>query len=118
MKKIFILGLLCVAMGFKNSDQSTEYDVKQFYEGVDSDGDTKVLTSSGNLEDAEVILVPAKLDEGKFKVTLTRKASNLYKIDDTKFYLETRYCHEYATGEEVILIVESNYGYTKGKVIF
>ncbi len=118
MKKIFILSLIFIAVGFKSYEQATEYDVKQFYEGVDSNGDTKVLTSGGNLEDAEVILVPAKLDEGKFKATLTRKSSNLYKIDGTKFYIETRYCYEYATGKEVILIVESNYGYTKGKVIF
>ncbi len=88
MKKIFILGLLCIAMGFKNYDQSTEYDVKQFYEGVDSDGDTKVLTSSGNLEDAEVILVPAKLDEGKFKVTPLRQlfptSRQSYKLNHEK----------------------------------
>jgi hypothetical protein len=118
MKKILFLALFCIIMGFKTQKITTECEIKQFYKGIETDDDTKVLTNSGNLEDAEVVLIPTKMDEGKFKVTLTKKASNLYKIDDTKFYIETRYCYEYATRQEVIIIVESNYGYTKGKVIF
>lgn len=54
-------------------------DVKSFYKAIDSESDVKVLTTGGEFEEAEYILVPTKLDEGKYKLSVTRKASNLLK---------------------------------------
>jgi len=96
----------------------TKCDVKNFYKAIEAESDVKVLTTGGEIEEAEYILVPTKLDEGKYKLSVTRKASNLYKVDGQDIYIETRYCYEYATGDDVILIVESNYGYDKGEIIF
>lgn len=58
------------------------------------------------------------MKEGIFKIEVTRKESNLYKVEGTDYYIETRYCYEYTTHDEVILKVESNYGYGKGTIIF
>jgi hypothetical protein len=96
----------------------TKCDVKDFYKAIEAESDVKVLTTGGEVEEAEYILVPTKLDEGKYKLSVTRKASNLYKVDGQDIYIETRYCYEYATGDDIILIVESNYGYVKGEIIF
>ena len=96
----------------------TKCDVKNFYKAIEAESDVKVLTTSGEVEEAEYILVPTKLDEGKYKLSVTRKSSNLYKVDGQDIYIETRYCYEYATGDDVILIVKSNYGYDKGEIIF
>jgi hypothetical protein len=96
----------------------TKCDVKHFYKAIEAESDVKVLTKGGEFEEAERILVPTKLDEGKYKLSLTRKASNLYKVEAQDIYIETRYCYEYAIGDDVILIVESNYGYDKGEIIF
>lgn len=38
-----------------------------------------------------------------YEVTVSRKDSNLYKVEYTKLYVRTRYCYEYATGERAIL---------------
>ncbi|MDZ4748794.1 MAG: hypothetical protein SH808_09920, partial [Saprospiraceae bacterium] len=73
---------------------------------------TKVLTTFGNLEDAETILVPTKFDLGDYSVRLTRKASNLYHVEGTDFYIATKYGYEYSTYDDAILSVESQYGYT------
>jgi hypothetical protein len=98
---------------------SSDYDVSDFYVGiVPEDSDTKVLSKNGDVEDVEFILVPTKMETGKFIVKLTKQATDLYQIDGTKYFLKTRYCYEYATSEEVVLIIESNYGYSKGKIIF
>lgn len=93
-------------------------DVKNFYKAIEAESDIKVLTTSGEVEEAEYILLPTKLEEGKYKISVTRKESNLYKIDGESIYIETRYCYEYATGDDAILIVESEYGYDKGEIIF
>ncbi|MCB9312591.1 MAG: hypothetical protein H6568_07465 [Lewinellaceae bacterium] len=95
-----------------------ECDVMNYYEGVEADRGVKVLTSRDDLVDAELILIPTKIDVGNYKVEVTRKGSNLYKVEGTKLFIETRYCYEYATYEDAILKVEGNYGYSKGKVFF
>ena len=96
----------------------TECEVKQFYEAVQPDTGVKVITTANNLEEVKLILVPYKMKEGSSEVEITRKGSNIYQIDRTKYYIETRYCNEYANFEKVVLVVENNLGYTKGKIIF
>jgi hypothetical protein len=113
-----LLTIILTSFLFTTSYGQTKCDVKNFYKAIEAESDVKVLTTGGEVEEAEYILVPTKLDEGKYKLSVTRKASNLYKVDGQDIYIETRYCYEYATGDDVILIVESNYGYDKGEIIF
>ena len=49
-----------------------------------------------------------------YEVNLTRKGSNVYKIDGKDIIIQTRYCYVYAYSEEAILKT-SGYG---GEVIF
>ena len=124
MKKLVIIQsvmvlMLCTSFTTKNSKVSSTCDIANFYKAIEpNDRDTKVLTSSGDLEDVEIILVPTKLDIGAYKIELTRKGANLYKVEHTDMYIETKYCYEYATYQDVILKVTSSYGYTKGTLIF
>lgn len=77
-----------------------------------------MVNSYGNVKEAKTVLVPTKLKEGKYSIEVTKVDSNFYKIYGTDLYIETRYCYEYASREDAVLIIESNYGYTKGEVIF
>ncbi len=65
----------------------TKCDVKNFYKAIEAESDVKVLTTGGEIEEAAYILVPTKLDEGKYKLAVTRKASNLYKLDGQDIYI-------------------------------
>ena len=49
-----------------------------------------------------------------YEVTLTRKGSNVYKVDGKDIIIQTRYCYVYAYSEEAIF-KSSGYG---GEVIF
>jgi hypothetical protein len=49
-----------------------------------------------------------------YEVNLTRKGSNVYKIDGKDIIIQTRYCYVYAYSEEAIF-KSSGYG---GEVIF
>jgi hypothetical protein len=118
MPKLFISCLLIGVLSSFHNTNSTECDIANFYSAIEPASGTKVLTSSDDLEDVEMILIPTTLKAGKYVVDVTRKGSNLYEIVDKKIYIETKYCYEYATQDEVVLIVESSYGYTKGKIIF
>lgn len=118
---LFTLTIILFALNSKGPFEKEwrgECDVVDFYEAIDPESGVKVLTSSGDLDEPELILVPSKLETGAYEIEVTRKGSNIYKVQGTSYYIETRYCYEYATYEDVILKVESQYGYTKGKIYF
>ncbi len=121
MKSIkILLGLICFVFltSFNTPKTSDEYDIEAFYKGVTPSSGTMILTSSDELEEAELILVPTIIENGKYLINVTKKTSDLYKIDGKNIYIKTKYCYEYSYNQEVVLKVESAYGYTKGKIIF
>ena len=112
------IGIIILTSFTNLNPYSDECDIREFYAAVVPDSDVKVLTTYGELEDAELILVPTEMETGTYRIEVTRKGSNLYKVEGTDYYIETSYCYEYATYDEAILEIESNYGYTKGKIMF
>ncbi|MDR3712527.1 MAG: hypothetical protein P4L51_06910 [Puia sp.] len=120
MKKILLLFILVFSFSAITSfhARSDEYDIETIYKGIDAKADTKAITSDDDVVEIETLLVPTTLKQGKYKVDVTRKGDDLYQISGTEIYLETRLCLELATLESVTVIIEGNYGYTKGKIIF
>jgi len=116
---IVTLSIIVLFGGFYSSNMSAECDIKKIYEEtIPEDYDTKVLTRNGEIEEVESILIPTNIKTGDYKISLSRKASNLYKVVGTKYYIETRFCYEYATYGDAILSIESSYGYTVGRIYF
>ena len=97
---------------------SSSYDIAEIYEKVELKSGAKVVTNLGDVESAEAVLIPTKVDVGKYEVELTRVDANFYRICGTSLYIETKYCYEYASMDDAILNITSNYGYTRGEVIF
>jgi hypothetical protein len=103
---------------------SAECEVVQFYEIITPEQGTKFLTKSGEVQEATFILKPVRIDEGTYEVEITRKAPNLYQISQardiklTKYCIETKYCQEFANYTKAIFKVESNFGQSKGRLIF
>ena len=101
-----------------DSQDSESYAIYKIYEKIELDRGSKVIDSWGNVEDAQAVLVPTEIDRGRYDVEITRISNNLYQICGTSLYIETKYCYEYATREEVLLNITSTYGYDLGEVIF
>ena len=113
--------LLCIPMllaASNISSSSTSYDIAGIYEKVELKDGAKGLDSYGNIKDVKAVFVPTKVDTGKYEVELTRIDANFYNICGTSLYIETKYCYEYAIRDDAILSITSNYGYTRGEVIF
>jgi hypothetical protein len=49
-----------------------------------------------------------------YDLSVTRKGSNLYKVDGKDIYIHTRYCYEYVFGESSLLRMSG----TSGKIVF
>lgn len=99
------------------SDVET-YDIVEIYEKMTLKDGSKAMDSYGNIEEAEAVFVPARMDIRKYEVEVTRVDSNFYQICGTDLYIETKYCYEYAVREDAMIVITSNYGYTRGEIIF
>lgn len=75
---------------------------------------TKLMLSVATLA---LLAGPANASEF-YKISVTRKGQDLYKIDNQDIYIKTRYCYEYVHYQEAILQIDSPSGYTIGKLIF
>lgn len=53
----------------------------------------------------------------RYKVSVTRRESNLYQIDATNFWIRTRYCHELSLGDPAIMVWHGKRSYSN-KLIF
>ena len=116
---VFIV--VCLLTSSSTTDRlktSSSYDVICVYESVSVPSGTKALDSWGSLKEVETLYVPTKIDVGKYSVELTRVDSNFYSICGTDYFIETRFCYEYALREEVVLNITSSYGYSRGEVVF
>ena len=113
-----LMTLLFTSSSSLSTSKASSYDIAGIYEKVELKSGSKVLDSYGNVKDAKAVYVPTKIDTGKYEVELTRIDSNFYQIYGTNLYVETKYCYEYAARDDAILNITSNYGYTRGEVIF
>lgn len=113
MKKILFLFIVFISCSFYLSAE--EYDVEAIYEKVDVNNDeTIAIDNYGNSHEVDYLLVETSLKEGNYEVELTRKDSNLYRVEGTDIYIKTKYCYEYANRDDAILVVN----YYSVKLIF
>lgn len=116
-KRLFICILAIISVFVVYAESS--YDISELYSVIKAPSGTKAVGTYDKTVEVKYILTPTKVDTGKYVVSVTKIGDNLYQIKDTDLCVETRYCHEWASfSKEVVLIIESNYGYTKGKIIF
>lgn len=115
MKRLVILICLMVSATIALAD---EYTVVCVYEKQRVEYGVKAIDNLDNIQEISCLLVPTKVDEGTYSVLLTRKDTNLYKIEGTDLYLETQFCFEICIMEEAVLVIH-NYGdISFGTVIF
>lgn len=118
MRKIVITMLFAVlAFSAYATTDPEAYDVVEIYERVDVPSGTKA-SDGYSVEEIEYIYVPTTIDIGRYSIEVSKEDSNFYRVCGTDLYIETRYCYEYASYTDAILVVESNYGYDQGDLIF
>ena len=116
---LFITATLILSASTTISNSTANsYDVAGIYEKQELKSGSKVIDSYNDVKDAKYVLIPTKVDTGKYEVELTRIDTNFYQICGTSLVIEAKYCHEYANRDGAILSITSNYGYTRGEVIF
>ena len=114
----YMMTVLFTSSSSLSASQANSYDIAGIYEKTELKAGSKAINSYNDVTDAKFVLIPIRVDTGKYEVELTRIDTNFYQIYGTSLVIETKYCHEYATRDDAILSITSNYGYTRGEVIF
>ena len=113
-----ILTMLFTSSSSLSESKANSYNIASIYEKQELKSGAKIIDSYNNVKEAKYVLIPTKIDTGKYSVELTRIDSNFYQICGTSIVIETKYCYEYATRDDAVLNITSSYGYTRGEVIF
>ena len=120
MKRTF-LTLLLALVGL-SLFASSEYTIVTVLEKIETNDNTYAVCkySSNSPQEVKYILLPTKIDEGKYKVKISRVDQDIYIIEGTDLYIKTNYCYELCYNEEVILIIRNGYNRkcSFGEVIF
>lgn len=117
LKLLFVSCVLLTSLSARPLKKYSEScDVVEAYRSVEPAAGTLAVTSFGNIEEVQTLLIPRALTEGKYSVTLSNEGLDIYKVDGMDIYLKTLSCVP-STGEDVILVWKSNYGYVKGELI-
>jgi hypothetical protein len=113
MKKIlFLLIFLPLSL-------CAEETVSVFYKKVILNKECIAITSLSNYEEVSEILIETdEIEDGTYKVDVTRVDSHIYKIDGTSYYIKMPYCYEYSYSDEAILKVKTFYGRKTGTLIW
>jgi hypothetical protein len=117
MKKFCLIAvlLMMVSMAFA---QNNSYDIEEIYLAQNLKSGTLGLTKRGNSVELEKILVPVKVDTGRYSIYIQRVDTNLYEIIGKDIFIKTKYCYEYTYRENVIMEITSIYGFSIGKIYF
>lgn len=114
----YMMTVLFTSSSSLSISQANSYDIAGIYEKTELKSGSKAIDSYNDVTDAKFVLIPTRVDTGKYEVELTKIDTNFYQIYGTSLVIETKYCHEYATRDDAILSITSSYGYTRGEVIF
>ena len=95
-----------------------ECGIEGIYEAIYPDFGVKVFTDDDELVDPQYILVPASMDDGRYKVSVSRETDDLYRLDGTKYFIVTNYCYEYVYLEDAVMEIVNRSGFTFGTIYF
>jgi len=98
--------------------EGAECAIRRLLQPADVSPGTIALTSTGAAEDVDVLLVPTTVDPGRYAITVTRRAQDIYRADGIGLHIQTRYCYEYAYGEQAVLELQARAGYSLGSLVF
>ncbi len=115
MKRLGIILLIFLGFSYVSS---AEEDIRSFFEEITISGKAYNI-SFGSAEEIETLIVETDdIKDGTYEISVTRVDNHIYKIDETKYYIEMPYCYEYSYGDKAIMKVESYMGYKVGTLIF
>ena len=96
----------------------SSYDVEEVFCVQDVENGTMAIARFGKIEEIEKILIPIRLDLGRYRVSIKKVDINLYEINGKDIYIKTRNCYKSAYNEEIILEITTSFGWNKGKLHF
>ena len=116
MKKYGIILIALIAAAFTAA--ADEYDVEALLYAQEIEEGTLGVDRYGDPVKIYGLLVPVEINSGNYQIQVTRVDNNVYKVDGTDYCIRTKFCSEYCTREDAVLVVKSKYSYYNYKLVF
>jgi len=113
-----IIGVLSFWLPLNDDVKPEKCEIARIYQSVDIAKESRVLTMNGSFSRATLLFEPHIIDKGEHTMNLTRKVKNLYHVEDTNIYIETRLCWNIGFKQSAKVIIEDMTAYTIGHVYF
>ena len=110
MNRYRIAALLALALvplgltGMRWVESVETCDVKDAYRKIEAPSQS-VGVSYGQVVPLDLVLAPASLRNGRYRVSLTREADDLFVDTGTRMYFATTLCSRFATFEDATIVV-------------
>lgn len=118
IKSVFLFAaLISCSFIYGSASSPSKHDIAAVLQSVDVRVDV-ALTEQGTIEQVKQAFVRTSQRTGTFAVRVTRVGPNLYRIDGTAIYLQTRFCYEYSYGQSAVVTIHGSMGYTVGSIEF
>lgn len=118
IKSVFLFAaLISCSFIYGSASSPSKHDIAAVLQSVNVRVDV-ALTEQGALEPVQQAFVRTNQGAGTFAVRVTRIGSNLYRIDGTSIFLQTRFCYEYSYGQSAVVTIRGGMGYTVGSIEF
>lgn len=98
--------LLIIAAFASAVNMYSDEIISKFYYEQRPEKEVIVLNYSEAVEASLLLVETNDIEEGTYKVEVTRKATHIYKIEETGIYIKMPYCYEYSIWDKAILKVE------------
>lgn len=118
MVNLLYLLLLNVFISNPSAVKPAKCEISKIYQSEEISKEARVLTMNGSFAPATLLLQPLQLKPGEYEYALTRRATNLYKVEGTEIYIETKLCFNIGFKQKATIVINEDQGYIKGHVLF
>lgn len=113
-----IIGLLFLWTPMNDDVKPAQCEIARIYQSVDIPKESRVLTMNGSFSRATLLFEPYLLEKGEHSMALTRKVKDLYQVEGTNIYIETRLCWNIGFKQSARVVIGDMEAHTIGQVYF
>ena len=116
MKKFILVLMVSIIPIFVYADT---YEVEYVYVKQKLSRNSIVVDEWGDIVKPKYVLIPTKIEAGRYNVELIHIDDEIYQISGTDLFIKAEYCYNYLYMQEALLIIYDTYlDHSFGKVVF
>lgn len=115
MKKFILALMVSIIPIFVYADS---YEVEYVYVKQELSRNSIVVDEWGDIVKPKYVLIPTKIEAGRYNVELIHIDDEIYQISGTDLFIKAPYSYRVLNSEALLIIYDTYLDYSFGKVVF